>query len=422
MPPAHAGDSRISFGEGLRDWQHAVMRSTRTVLTCAALILLLAMGVRQTMGLYMPQMTVANGWSRDEFALAIAFQNILWGAFVPFAGAISDRFGAGRVLVASAVCYAAGLVLMAISTTPLALGFSAGLLIGLALSGTTFGVVMGVVSKVVSPEKRSVALGIVGAGGSFGQFAMVPYGASLISGIGWYASLFVLAATVALVIPLAAGLAGRIVHSHAAQQTARQAFGEAFGQRTFHFLFWSYFVCGVHTAFMALHLPSYVQDAGMSLTVGMTALALIGFGNVFGSFGAGWLGGRLSKKWLLTGIYGVRAVLILFLMLMPKTPATVYVFAFGMGLMWLSTVPLTSALVAQIFGVRHVSMLMGVVFFGHQIGSFCGAWLGGVIFTRQGSYDLAWWISMGLAVFAALACMPINERALPRSALAGLKA
>lgn len=416
MPRAHAGDSRKSFGEGLHDWQHAVMRSTRTVLTCAALILLLAMGVRQTMGLYMPQMTVANGWSRDEFALAIAFQNILWGAFVPFAGAISDRFGAGRVLVASAVCYAAGLVLMAVSTTPLALGLSAGLLIGLALSGTTFGVVMGVVSKVVSPEKRSVALGIVGAGGSFGQFAMVPYGASLISGIGWYASLFVLAATVALVIPLAAGLAGRIVHSHAAQQTARQAFGEAFGQRTFHFLFWSYFVCGVHTAFMALHLPSYVQDAGMSLTVGMTALALIGFGNVFGSFGAGWLGGRLSKKWLLTGIYGVRAVLILFLMLMPKTPATVYVFAFGMGLMWLSTVPLTSALVAQIFGVRHVSMLMGVVFFGHQIGSFCGAWLGGVIFTRQGSYDLAWWISMGLAVFAALACMPINERALPRAA------
>ena len=399
------------------------MKSTRTVLTCAALILMLAMGVRQTMGLFMPQMTVANGWSRDEFALAIAFQNILWGAFVPFAGAIADRFGAGRVLVASAVCYVAGLVLMAVSATPLALGLSAGLLIGLALSGTTFGVVMGVVSKLVSPEKRSVALGIVGAGGSFGQFAMVPYGATLISGIGWYASLFVLAASVALVIPLAAGLAGRIVHAHAAHQTAREAFGEAFAQRSFHYLFWSYFVCGVHTAFMALHLPSYVQDAGMSLTVGMAALALIGFGNVFGSFGAGWLGGRTSKKWLLTGIYAVRAVLILFLMLMPKSPAVVYAFAFGMGLMWLSTVPLTSALVAQIFGVRHVSMLMGLVFFGHQIGSFCGAWLGGVIFTKQGSYDLAWWISMGLAVLAAIACAPINERPLARPApLGGLKA
>ena len=394
-----------------------MMRSTRTVLLCAAAILMLAMGVRQTMGLFMPQMTVANGWSRDEFALAIALQNILWGAFVPFAGAIADRYGAGRVLVAAAIAYVVGLVLMALSQTPLHLGFSAGLLIGLGLSGATFGVVMGVVAKVVAPEKRSVALGIVGAGGSFGQFAMVPYGATLISGLGWYASLFVLAATAALIIPLAAGLAGRSIPVHAAaQQSAAQAFGEAFGQRSFHFLFWSYFVCGVHTAFMALHLPSYVQDAGLSLAVGMTALALIGLGNIFGSYGAGWLGGRASKKWLLTGIYGLRAVLILYLMLAPKTAFTMYTFAFGMGLLWLSTVPLTQALVAQIFGVRHVSMLAGVVFFGHQIGSFCGAWVGGVIFTRQGSYDMAWWISMGLAIFAALVCAPINERPLARVA------
>jgi MFS family permease len=391
------------------------MKSTRTVLTCAALILMLAMGIRQTMGLFMPQMTVAHGWSRDEFALAIALQNILWGVFVPFAGAIADRFGAGRVLVASAACYILGLALMALSQTPLHLGFSAGLLIGLALSGTTFGVVMGVVAKVIPPEKRSVALGIVGAGGSFGQFAMVPYGATLISGVGWYVALFVLAATAALIIPLAAGLSGRIAAlPGGARQTASQAIGEAVGERTFHFLFWSYFVCGVHTAFMALHLPSYVQDAGMSLVVGMTALALIGFGNVFGSFGAGWLGGRFSKKWLLTWIYGLRAVLILLLMLLPKTPATVYAFAFGMGLLWLSTVPLTNALVAQVFGLKHVSMLSGAVFFGHQIGSFCGAWLGGVIFTRQGSYDLAWWISMGLAVFAALLCAPMDEKPLAR--------
>ena len=395
------------------------MKSTRTVLVCAALILMVAMGIRQTMGLLMPQMTVANGWSRDEFALAIAMQNFLWGAFVPFAGAIADRFGAGRVLVAAAAAYIAGLILMAVSQTPLQFGFSGGLMIGLALSGTTFGVVMGVVSKVVSPEKRSVALGLVGAGGSFGQFAFVPYGATLISGVGWYTALFVLAATAALISPLSAGLSGRVVHAHAsANQTAREAFGEAFAQRSFHFLFWSYFVCGVHTAFMALHLPSYVQDAGLSLTVGMTALALIGFGNIFGSYGAGWLGGRSSKKWLLTWIYGLRAVLILFLMLMPKTATTVYAFAFGMGLLWLSTVPVTNALVAQIFGVRHVSMLMGVVFLGHQVGSFLGAWVGGVIFTRQGSYDLAWWISMGLAIFAALVCAPIDEKPLARPAVA----
>jgi MFS family permease len=395
--------------------QHMAMKSTRTVLICAAAILMVAMGIRQTMGLFMPQMTVANGWSRDEFALAIAVQNILWGAFVPFAGAIADRFGAGRVLVGAALAYVAGLMLMALSQTPLHLGFSAGLLIGLGLSGATFGVVMGVVAKIVAPERRSVALGFVGAGGSFGQFAMVPYGAALISGLGWYVSLFVLAATAALIIPLAAGLAGRMTQAHAgAQQSAGEAFGEAVGQKSFHFLFWSYFVCGVHTAFMALHLPSYVQDAGLSLAVGMTALALIGFGNIFGSFGAGWLGGRASKKWLLTGIYGLRAVLILYLMLAPKSAFTMYTFAFGMGLLWLSTVPLTQALVAQIFGVRHVSMLAGVVFFGHQIGSFGGAWLGGVIFTRQGSYDLAWWISMGLAVFAALVCAPINEKPLAR--------
>jgi predicted MFS family arabinose efflux permease len=393
------------------------MKSTRTVLVCGGLILMLAMGVRQTMGLFLPPMTLANGWTRDEFAFAIALQNLLWGAFVPFTGVIADRFGAGRVLVASALTYMAGLCLMALSSSPIAFDVSAGLLIGLALSGTTFGVVMGVVAKVVSPEKRSVALGIVGAGGSFGQFAMVPYGQGLITGLGWYAALMTLAVTAALIIPLAAGLSGRVAHAQqGAHQSASEAFGEAFGERSFHFLFWSYFVCGAHTAFIALHLPSYVQDAGLSPAVGMTSLALIGFGNIFGSYGSGWLGQKLSKKWILTWIYGLRSLLILVLLMAPKTPLTLYLFAFAMGLLWLSTVPLTNALVAQIFGLKHVSMLSGAVFFGHQIGGFLGAWLGGVIFTRQGSYDLAWWISIGLGVFAAIVCAPINERALARPA------
>jgi MFS family permease len=390
------------------------MKSTRTVLTCAALILMLAMGVRQTMGLFMPQMTVANGWSRDEFALAIATQNILWGIFVPFAGAIADRYGAGRVIALSGMSYVLGLALMALSVTPLHLEVSAGLLIGFALSGTTFGVVMGVVQKVVPPDKRSIALGIVGAGGSFGQFAMVPYGGTLIAGLGWYAALFVLAATAALIIPLAAGLSGKVLAAQGQQQTAREAFGEAFRMPTFHLLFWSYFVCGVHTSFMALHLPSYVQDTGQPLMVGMTALALIGFGNIFGSYAAGWLGGRGSKKWLLTWIYGLRSVLILALMLLPKTPLVLYAFGLCMGLLWLSTVPLTNGLVGQIFGLRHVSMLSGTVFFGHQIGSFCGAWLGGVIFSRNGSYDLAWWIAMALGVFAAILTAPIDEKPVAR--------
>ncbi|HSW82558.1 MAG TPA: MFS transporter [Usitatibacter sp.] len=393
------------------------MKSTRTVLVCGALILMLAMGVRQTMGLFLPPMTLANGWTRDEFAFAIALQNLLWGAFVPFTGAIADRFGAGRVLVASALTYVVGLVLMAFSGTPLLFDLSGGLLVGLALSGTTFGVVMGVVAKVVSPEKRSVALGIVGAGGSFGQFAMVPYGQGLISGLGWFPALITLAVTVALIVPLAAGLAGKQTSAaHGAHQSASEAFGEAIGQRSFHYLFWSYFVCGAHTAFIALHLPSYVQDAGLSPAVGMVSLALIGFGNIFGSYGSGWLGQRVSKKWLLTWIYGLRSLLIAVLLMAPKTPLVLYLFAFGMGLLWLSTVPLTNALVAQIFGLKHVSMLSGAVFFGHQIGGFLGAWLGGVIFTRQGSYDLAWWISIALGIFAAIVCAPINERPIVRPA------
>jgi predicted MFS family arabinose efflux permease len=387
------------------------MKSTRTVLICGALTLTLAMGVRQTMGLLLPPMTLAHGWTRDEFAFAIALQNVLWGAFVPFAGAIADRFGAARVLIASSVTYVAGLALMALSATPLALDFSAGLLIGLALSGTTFGVVMGVVSKLVSAEKRSVALGIVGAGGSFGQFAMVPYGQALISGIGWFNALLVLAFTAALIVPLSAGLAGKIAErgGQSAKQTANEAFNEAFGQRTFHYLFWSYFVCGVHTAFIALHLPSYVQDAGLSPAVGMTSLALIGFGNIFGSYGSGWLGQKLSKKWILTWIYGLRSLLIVVLLMAPKTPLTLYLFAFAMGLLWLSTVPLTNALVAQIFGLKHVSMLSGAVFFGHQIGGFLGAWLGGKAFEATGSYDWMWWADIVLCVFAAAVHLPIRE-------------
>jgi len=379
---------------------------------------MLAMGVRQTMGLLLPPMTLANGWTRDMFALAIAMQNLMWGAFVPFAGAIADRYGPGRVLVASSIAYVAGLVLMAHSSSPLAFDFSAGLMVGLGLSGTTFGVVMGVVAKHVPAERRSVALGIVGAGGSFGQFMMVPYGQALITGLGWFNALLVLAVTAALMVPLAAGLAGAqpAATQQVKRQTALEAFNEAFGQRSFHFLFWSYFVCGAHTAFIALHLPSYVQDAGLSAAVGMTSLALIGFGNVFGSFGAGWLGQRVSKKWLLTWIYLGRSLVIGALLLAPKTPLTLYLFAATMGLLWLSTVPLTNTLVAQIFGTGHVSMLSGAVFFGHQIGGFLGAYLGGVIFTRTGSYDLAWGISIAMGLFAAVMCAPINERPLPRAA------
>jgi MFS family permease len=255
-----------------------------------------------------------------RFRLAIAFQNLLWGASVPSPG---DRrpFWRGTRARGERALSAIGLLAMAVSVDAARLRIVRRPRHRLALSGTTFGVVLGVVAKVVPAEKRSVALGIASAGGSFGQFAMVPYGQALITGIGWHAALFVLAATVALIVPLSAGLAGRHGHAHASDQTASDAFGEAVSQRTFHYLFWSYFVCGVQTTFIGLHLPSYVQDKGMSAAVGMMALALIGFGNIFGSFGAGWLGARVSKKWILTWIYALRSLTIVLLLVAPKTPS-----------------------------------------------------------------------------------------------------
>ncbi len=397
-------------------------RTALIVVACGALILMVAMGVRQTMGLLMPPMTLANDFSRETFSFAIAIQNLMWGAAVPFTGAIADRFGSARVLFVGATLYALGLVLMAHSGTATTLNLSAGLMIGLAFSGTTFAVVMGVIARAVPPEKRSLALGIAGAGGSFGQFAMVPIGQGMIVSLGWYQALFALAAVSALIVPIAWWMVKHYTPfqssasraADASTQTVRAALGEALGERSFHFLFWSYFVCGVHTTFIGLHLPSYVIDKGFSITVGMTALALIGFGNIFGSYGAGWLGGVFSKKWLLTAIYALRALIIFVFISLPISPTSLYIFAFCMGFLWLSTVPLTNALVAQIYGLKHVSMLSGTVFFGHQIGSFAGAWLGGRIFDTTQSYDWAWWISIALGLAAALVCMPIRETALDR--------
>lgn len=397
-------------------------RNATLVVVCGALILTVAMGVRQTMGLFMPPMLLANDWSRESFSFAIALQNLVWGAAVPFTGAIADRYGAARVLLLGATCYALGLVLMAHAGSPLTLDLSAGFTVGLALSGTTFAVVMGVIARAVAPEKRSWALGIAGAGGSFGQFAMVPIAQGMIVGLGWYQALLGVALLSALIAPLAWLMVKHYTPfqsnasraAAASRQTIAGALGEAMSERTFHFLFWSYFVCGVHTMFIGLHLPSYVIDKGFSITVGMSALALIGFGNIFGSYGAGWLGDVVSKKWLLTFIYAARAVIIWIFISIPVSPTSLYVFAFCMGLLWLSTVPLTNALVAQVYGLKHVSMLSGLVFFGHQLGSFCGAWLGGRIFDVTRSYDLAWWIAIALGVMAALVCLPMRETALAR--------
>lgn len=398
--------------------KHSSPRAAWIVVACGALVICIAMGVRTTASVFMPPMTAAHGWSREAFSLAFAVQNLVWGFSNPVLGAIADRFGAGRAVAGSAVLYVAGLVLMAFATTPAGLLGSSGFLVGFGLAGTTFGIVLGVVARHVTPEKRSAALGLTAAGGSIGQFVMLPAAQGLIGTFDWQVALLAMAGIAALMVPLAAGLAGRAADAAGVAQSIGEALREAAQHRTFHLLFWSYFTCGFHTAFITLHLPQYVLDLGLPVVVGVTAVALIGLCNAFGTYAAGVLGGRHSKKGLLAWIYLLRAVVIVAFLLAPKTPATVYLFAAVIGLLWLGTVPLTNGLIAQIYGVRYVSMLSGVVFLGHQLGSFLGAWLGGYIADTLGSYDLVWWIAAALGVIAAAFCWPVDERPIVRRAAA----
>ena len=394
----------------------ATWRTPTVILVVGCIILTLSMGVRHTAGLFLQPMTADHGWSRETFSFAIAIQNLVWGLASPFAGALADRHGAGRTVLGAAVLYVVGLVLMSQAASPLSFDLSAGVLIGLGLSGTTFAVIMGVIGRHTTPQKRSLALGIASAGGSFGQFAVLPVGQMLISTYGWQSALVLLAAGVGLIAPLAYAMADGHKPAAAAGQSVSEALREAGGERSFHYLFWGYFVCGFQTAFIMLHLPSYLVDSGLTANVGMTAVALIGLFNIFGSFIFGWGGGRYSKKNLLVLIYALRAVAILVFMLLPMSTASAWVFAAVMGLLWLGTVPLTNGLVAQIFGLRYMSMLTGVVFLGHQLGSFLGAWLGGRIFDETGSYMLAWALAVGLSVLAAICSWPIDEKPLVRPA------
>jgi len=391
-------------------------RTPLLILVIGGLILTLSMGVRHTAGLFLQPMTMDHGWSRETFSFAIAIQNLVWGLASPFAGAFADRHGAGRTVFGAAILYALGLVLMAQASSPLAFDLSAGVLIGLGLSGTTFAVIMGVIGRHTTPERRSLALGIAGAGGSFGQFAVLPIGQALINAWGWQSALVLLACGVGLIAPLAYAMADGHKPAAGGGQSIGEALREAGTQKSFHYLFWGYFVCGFQTAFIMLHLPSFLADGGLSANVGMTAVALIGLFNIFGSFFFGWAGGRGSKKNLLVAIYAIRGVAILIFMLLPLTTASAWGFAAVMGILWLGTVPLTNGLVAQIFGLRYLSMLAGIVFLGHQLGSFLGAWLGGRIFDETGSYSLAWTISIVLSVLAALCSWPVNEKPLLRPA------
>jgi MFS family permease len=392
------------------------------VLICGAAIVTLSMGVRHGFGLWLQPITQAQNWSRETFAFAIAIQNLAWGVFGVFAGMVSDRFGAFRVLIVGSLLYAAGLAGMALATTPLAFTLTAGVLLGAAQAGTTYAVVYGVIGRQIDPAKRSWAMGVAAAAGSFGQFLMVPIEGFLISSLGWKEALLALSLFVLLISPLAIGLREPGFAGGAApvrEQSIMQALREAFKYPSFQLLMAGYFVCGFQVVFIGVHMPSYLKDKGLSPMVASYALALIGLFNVFGTYIAGSLGQRMAKRKILAFIYFARAVAIAVFLVVPLSPLSVYVFASVMGLLWLSTVPPTNATVAQIFGVAHLSMLGGFVFFSHQIGSFMGVWLGGYLYDRTGSYDIVWYIAIALGIFAALVNLPVKEAPIARGAPQG---
>jgi len=387
------------------------------VLACGAAIVTLSMGIRHGFGLWLQPITQAQGWSRETFAFALAVQNLSWGVFGIFAGMAADRFGAFRVVAGGAVLYALGLVGMALSPTGLLFTLTAGVLIGAAQAGTTYAVIYGVIGRNISADKRSWAMGVAAAAGSFGQFLMVPTEGFFISHLGWQTALLVLSGAVLLIIPLALGLhESGLAGSHAAQrgQSIGQALREAFKYPSFQLLMAGYFVCGFQVVFIAVHMPSYLKDKGLAPEVAGYALALIGLFNVFGTYVAGALGQRIAKRKILAAIYLSRAVVISVFLAAPLSPASVYIFASVMGFLWLSTIPPTNALVAQIFGIQHLSMLGGFIFFAHQIGSFMGVWLGGFLYDRTGSYDIVWYIAIALGVLAALVNLPVREAPIPR--------
>ena len=388
------------------------------VLVCGAAIVTLSMGIRHGFGLWLQPITQAQGWTRETFAFAIAVQNLSWGLFGIFAGMIADRFGAFRVIIAGAVLYALGLAGMALAATGMLFTLSAGVLIGAAQAGTTYAVIYGVIGRNISAEKRSWAMGVAAAAGSFGQFLMVPTEGFLISSLGWQEALLVLSAAVLLIVPLAFGLREKTTPGAAPvkrEQTIVQALAEAFKYPSFQLLMAGYFVCGFQVVFIGVHMPSYLKDKSLPPEVASYALALIGLFNVFGTYAAGALGQRMPKKNILAGIYFARALVIAIFIAAPLTPLSVYIFSAVMGTLWLSTVPPTNAAVAQIFGIQHLSMLSGFIFFSHQIGSFMGVWLGGYLYDRTGSYDIVWYLSIALGIFAGLVNLPVRETPIVRT-------
>ncbi|MEP9316900.1 MFS transporter [Pseudomonas sp. LABIM340] len=387
------------------------------ILLSGALILALSLGIRHGFGLFLAPMSAEFGWGRETFAFAIALQNLIWGIAQPFTGAIADRFGAMRTVLVGGILYAVGLVLMGYSDSAFSLSMSAGLLIGIGLSGTSFSVILGAVGRAVPLERRSMAMGISAAAGSFGQFIMLPGTLGLIGWLGWSAALLALGLLVAFIVPLAALMRDKPLPMQGHEQTLGEALREAAGHSGFWLLSLGFFVCGFQVVFIGVHLPAYLVDRHLPATVGTTVLALVGLFNVFGTYFAGWLGGRMSKPRLLTGLYLLRAVVIVAFIWAPLSVWTAYAFGIAMGLLWLSTVPLTNGTVATLFGVRNLSMLGGITFLFHQIGAFLGGWLGGYVYDHTGNYDLVWQVSILLSLLAGLLNWPVRERPVERPAL-----
>lgn len=387
------------------------------LLFCGAFIVTMSMGIRHGFGLWLQPITQANEWDRETFSFALAMQNLVWGFTGIFAGMVSDRFGAVKVIILGGILYALGLLGMAYSTTGLGFMLSSGFLIGIAQSGTTYAIIFGVIGRNIPADRRSWAMGVVAAAGSFGQFLMVPVENFLIDVFDWKIALVVLSGLVLVIVPLGMGMrepspvAGV---ASGARQGIVPAIKEAFAYPSFRLLVAGYFVCGFQVVFIGVHMPSYLKDAGMNPEVASYALALIGLFNVFGTYAVGLMGQKYPKRYLLAGIYTLRGITIIIFLLAPLTPVSVYVFSAVMGLLWLSTVPPTNAIVAQIFGVQHFAMLGGFVFFSHQIGSFLGVWLGGIMYDIYGSYDPVWYLAIALSVFATAMNLPIKESAIVR--------
>jgi MFS family permease len=394
-------------------------RTPLVIVLCGCLISLISFGPRSTFGFFLTPMTAANGWGRDVFALALAIEMLLWGAAQPFAGALADRFGAVQVLMGGAMLYVAGMIWMAYATTPLEFHLSAGVLIGLGLGGCSFALVLGAFAKLLPPEWRTIAFGAGAAAGSFGQFLFSPLAIVLIDQFGWQNTLLIFSATLLTILPLALALAvprtasGQVSRMPAGQSVT-QALAEALGHRSYVLLMLGYFTCGFQLFFITVHLPAYLVDRGLSAAIGGWTIAVIGLFNIVGSVASGYIANLMPKRFLLSAIYFSRSLAILVFILLPPSPVVTLIFGGVMGLLWLSTIPPTSALVAIMFGNRWLTMLLGLAFFSHQVGGFLGVWLGGVLFERTGSYDVIWWGTIFFGIASAIINLPIVEKPVPR--------